>query len=185
MDNFFEVLIYLIIIISFLSSLFKKKEVPKSPPNSKTEPTKKSSSDGFDEFETSADTQTKEDFDILAELENIFNEDFGKPKSAPKPEKQTNIEYSDKSLEIKSPNYEDFSFETSKALEAQSRFKRREITVDSKIEKAAELFEQALNNQRAKQQVFHPLVKKIRNPKMIKDYIVVSEILQKPLALRK
>lgn len=189
MDNLLEYLFYFILIVSFLSSLFKKKEVPKTPPSTLPQPVERSKTDGFDEFEFSSDAPSKEDFDILSEIESIFNEELGTPKQKPKTKTKFDhysySEQSNKSLETESPNYDNIDFETSKNLEAQSRFKRREIFVDSNIEKAAELFEQVLNNQRTKKQELHPLVKKIRNPKAIKDYILVAEILNKPLALRK
>lgn len=184
MDNFFEVLIYLIIIISFLSSLFKKKENPNS--SQKPQPTpNKSSSDGFSEFESESVEVESSGYDILSEIENIFNQELGKPKthtqSKPKPDQSI----SDISLEGQSVNYDTHDLEKKVALETQKRFQRREIKLDSGTEKAALMFEELLNKQRAKAHTAHPLIKKIKNPQLIKDFIIVSEILNRPLSLRK
>lgn len=184
MDNFFEVLIYLIIIISFLSSLFKKKEQPKTTQKPQT-PHQQSKSDGFSEFESEPVEVESSGYDILSEIENIFNQELGKPK--PKTESITKPEerIKDRSLEQESVNYDKFDLEKKVALDTQKRFQRREIKIDSRTEKAALMFEELSKKQRAKTHISHPLIKKIKNPLLIKEYILVSEILNKPLALRK
>ncbi len=184
MDNFFEVLIYLIIIISFLSSLFKKKEQPKAPPSQQGS-VKKQPSDGFSEFESESVEVESSGYDILSEIENIFNQELGKPKQRTESEIKPEPKIRDRSLEADSINYDKFELEKKAALDTQKRFQRREITVDARTETAAMMFEELLKKQRAKSLVSHPIIKKIKNPQMIKDYIIVSEILNKPLALRK
>lgn len=187
MDNLFEVLIYLIIIISFLSSLFKKKEQPKTTQKPERPQTtyQNNESDGFSEFESDSAQTEASGYDILSEIENIFNQELGRPKaqteSLPKQVSTAN----ERSLEQESVNYDRFELERKAAIETQKRFQRDEIKIDSKTEKAALMFEELLNKQRAKTVIANPLIKKIKNPRMIKDYILVSEILNKPLALRK
>jgi hypothetical protein len=183
MDNLFEILIYLFIIISFLSSLFKKKEEPKPP---KTQQSKSQKSiDEFTEYEIESLESKTESYDILSELENIFNQDLGTPKQKQETPRVFKGEIKPDSLEQESINYDKFDLERKIALETQSRFQRKEIIIDDKTERAAQMFEEMLFNQRAKAQVVHPLIKKIKDRKLIKDYIIISEILQKPLALRK
>lgn len=184
MDNFFEVLIYLIIIISFLSSLFKKKEQPKTthkPPA----PQQQRDSDAFSEFESESVEAEPAGYDILSEIENIFNEEFGKPKPHTESIPKTNEKIRDRSLEQESVSYDEFDLERKIALDTQKRFQRKEIQVDSRTEKAALMFEELLKKQGAKTHISHPLIKKIKNPRAIKEYILVSEVLNKPLALRK
>lgn len=186
MDNFFEVLIYLIIIISFLSSLFQKKEKPKT--TQKPEGTaQQKPSDGFSEFENVPleVESSSSGYDILSEIEKIFNEDLGAPKPKQEPEIRTTSRIEDRSLEAESVNYDKFDLEKRIALETQARFQKKEIKIDSKTELAAKMFEELLKKQGAKKRERHPIVQKIKNPQLIKDYIVVSEILNKPLALRK
>ena len=67
MDNFFEILIYLLIIISFLSGLFRKKDKKKRPPLQKPE------SQQPTERELSvAQSPPKEEYDVLKEIEDFF-----------------------------------------------------------------------------------------------------------------
>lgn len=181
MDNLFEVLIYLLIIISFLSSFFKKKEVPKptQKPQSSTEqvPLSKSSQQQQD-IESSG-------YGILEELESIFDEDLGRPKTTPS--KSQYDYYSDQIIHHSKEKkyYQNENIENKVSLEHQLKFQRRKIEIDEKTEKAASAFEEMLNEQFNKKRIVHPLIKKIKNPSLIKDYILVSEILNKPLALRK
>jgi hypothetical protein len=186
MDNFFEILIYLIIIISFLSSLFQKKEKPKTTQKPEGA-AKQKSSDSFSEFEAEPiDVESSSaGYDILSEIEKIFNEDLGAPKPKQEAEIRTAKSVEDRSLETESVNYDKFDLEKRMALETQARFQRKEVKVDSKTELAAKMFEELLKKQGAKKREKHPIIQKIKNPQLIKDYIVVSEILNKPLALRK
>jgi predicted nucleotidyltransferase len=184
MDNIFEVLIYLIIIISFISSLFKKKEEPKAPQTQQGS-VKKESSDTFSEFDFDKSTVKSSDYDLLEEIESIFNQDFGSPKKNKDiPSEQHKIQ-SEYSLEHTKMNYDNFDIESRIILENQKKFHRNEIKIDSKTEIAAKMFEELLNKKGAKQKSINPLIKKIKNPTLIKDYILVSEILNKPLSLRK
>ncbi|MCS7052354.1 MAG: hypothetical protein NZM09_01330 [Ignavibacterium sp.] len=184
MDSLFDIIIFLIIIISFLSSLFQKKEKPKT--TQKTEgSTQTKSSDGFSEFESEKIEVEAPSYDILSEIEKIFNEDLGVPKQKREPEFQTPSTIPERSLETESISYDKFDLEKKVALETQAKFQRKEIAIDSKTETAAKMFEELLKKQGAKKKEKHPIIKKIRDPQLIKDYIIVSEILNKPLALRK
>ncbi len=183
MDNLFDILVYLIIIISFLAPLFKKKEKPNT--TEKPQQSHQRSSDGFSEFETETVVTETSDYDILTELEIIFNQDLGKPKPQIESKQRSEEKIKEVSLEQTSVNYDKFELEKKIGLETQKKFQRKEIKLDSDTEKAAMMFEELLGKQGAKVRTTHLLIKKIRNPRLIKDYIVVSEILNRPLALRK
>src|SRR3989304_2618315 len=75
MDDYFQYLIYLFIIISFLSSIFRKKDKPQSKPGEPTPnpPVKPKRS------------TSQEDYDILKEIENMFKTQS--PQAEAKPEK--------------------------------------------------------------------------------------------------
>ena len=68
MDNIFEILIYLIIIVSFLSSIFKKKKQQQQRP-----PARQPQHEETYQTEVSVpQTEKKEEYDILRELEDFF-----------------------------------------------------------------------------------------------------------------
>ncbi|MGB5529786.1 MAG: hypothetical protein WBQ32_07445, partial [Ignavibacteriaceae bacterium] len=68
MDNFFEILIYVIIIVSFLSSIFKKKKQQQQKP-----PARPDQQEEYPQKDVSvAQTQPKQEYDILKELEDFF-----------------------------------------------------------------------------------------------------------------
>ncbi len=71
MDNLFEILIYVIIIISFLSSIFKKKKQQQQKP-----PMRQTQQEEYYQAEQTEvsvpQTQSKEEYDILRELEDFF-----------------------------------------------------------------------------------------------------------------
>ncbi|MFI5237886.1 MAG: hypothetical protein ACHQLA_08110, partial [Ignavibacteriales bacterium] len=69
MDNLFEILIYVVIIISFLSSIFKKRAKPKQPTERTTH------SEEYPTREISIpQSQQKTEYDILKEIEGFFSE---------------------------------------------------------------------------------------------------------------
>ena len=91
MDNFFEILIYVIIIVSFLSSIFKKKKQQQQKP-----PARPDQQEEYPQKDVSvAQTQPKQEYDILKELEDFFkvgNELPGQErKTITQPEEPTSI----------------------------------------------------------------------------------------------
>lgn len=186
MDNFFEILIYLIIIISFLSSFFKKKEPEKKPGSSLPVPPKERDTT-LSSMETKSETGTAESYDILKEIENIFKENMGIPTPQPQEKNRTLTEQKEKE------KYEQ-AFETNydkqdvRRISAESRaIKSRDAVkkLDEKTLREAEKFEELLKDSSESQRKKHPVVEKLKNPQSIKEYIIISEILGKPAAYKR
>lgn len=188
MDNLFEILIYVIIIISFLSSIFKKKQQPQKKP-----PMQQPHQEDYyqvDESKVSVpQTQRKEEYDILEELEDFFKvgeettvEKLPIPKvpseNIPKIEEHTKVERQEIPTVLEQTE-DDWA-------RKKDEVRKRMARVDSGVEKQAALFEESLER---KVQFQNDLVlsirSKFRNPSTLKEYIIFSEILGKPKAFRR
>jgi hypothetical protein len=78
MQDFFQILIWLLIIISILSSVFKKKETPKQQaPRPGTRPDEER--EQFPVKTQSASTVDDEEYDILREIESLFKTNTSQP----------------------------------------------------------------------------------------------------------
>lgn len=186
MDNVFEILIYLIIIISFLSSIFKKKQQPQKKP-----PVQRPQKDDYYQDEVVIpQTEKKEEYDILKELEDFFKvgEEPGKPQiPIPVPTEQQKVP--DVGEHTRSDNWQT-STESEHYVDAwerkKSAVKKIISSVDSSIEKKAAMFEESLEKKETSYSSFALAVKsKMKNPSTLKEYIIFSEILGKPKALRR
>ena len=185
MDNAFEILIYLIIIISFLSSIFKKKKQQQQRP-----PEQQPQTDEQYQAQVAVpQTQSKDEYDILKELEVFFKvgteptrQEIPIPEQQPK--KMTSIEEHTKSESWKTPTLsEHYADDWERKKEEVSK---RVARVDSSVEKKAEMFEESLVRKEALFSSIAMTVKsKIKNPSTLKEYIIFSEILGKPKALRR
>jgi hypothetical protein len=183
MDNFFEILIYLIIIISFLSSFFKKKEPEKKTGGASPFPKDETS----DYEETKIETKQSENYDILKEIENIFNENMGIPLPEPQQEnktvlKQTKNENFQKVLD-KNYDKEDIRRESAESRAKRSRDEYKKM--DENTLKQAEIFEELLRSKSENRKTKHPIIEKLHNPQTLKEYILISEILGKPVAYKR
>jgi hypothetical protein len=197
MDDLFSILIYIIVIISFLASLFKKKS-PGAPP---TQDRRVPQDRLPDETVAVEEPGQKEptDYDILKEIENMFKTDAerhqelsGKTKIqevAQKTEKKHPVSYEDyvqkQSAEV-SP-YDKFNEQrVSQSERRYSDYKSKQVKVDSKVEEQARKFQALLERRKSAQEVpANRIIRKIRNPETIREYILVSEILARPKALRR
>ncbi len=186
MDNFFEILIYLLILISFLGSFFKKKEQEKKPGGSAPVPNK--DSDTFTlTSESGTEPRQAENYDILKEIENIFKENMGIPVPQTQQKDKTSPEQKkdEKYKEAFATNYDK---QDVRLLSAESRgLKSREVTrkLDEKTLREAEKFEELLKEHSITERKKHPIVDKLKNPRSLKEYILISEILGKPAAYRR
>jgi len=185
MDNLFEILIYVIIIISFLSSIFKKKKQQQQKP-----PAQHPQSADYYETEVSVpQTQSKKEYDILKELEVFFKvgteptkQEIPIPKEQPK--RMTHIEEHTRTDSWQTPT-------TSEHLADVWERKKEEVSkrvarVDSSVEKKAAMFEESLERKESVYSSIALSVKsKMKNPSTLKEYIIFSEILGKPKALRR
>src|SRR3990172_9228125 len=157
MDDYFQYLIYLFIIISFLSSIFRKKDKPQSKPGEPTPnpPVKPKRS------------TSQEDYDILKEIENMFKTE--------KWDEEIQSEHGSTSSEHRLENWED----KRKKIE-----ERKRQTLNEKIVKQAEMFEKNLMKKRQVVDVSKTLKQKFKRPSTLKEYVIISEILGKPKAFQ-
>ena len=184
MDNVFEILIYLFIIISFISSFLKKKKQQQKPP------AQQRPADEYENAEiVTPQTQTKEDYGILTELEDFFKvgeETATGEASIPQQptEHATTMEEHVKTDSWHAPT------ESEHVMDRWER-KKSEVqkimsSVDSAIEQKAALFEQSLGkNETAYSTLALAVKSKMKNPSRLKEFIIFSEILGKPKALRR
>ena len=188
MDNFFEILIYLIIIISFLSSIFKKKKQQQQKPTARPD-----QQEEYPQTDVSVtQSKPKEEYDILKEIEDFFKVGSempgqGRTTVAQPEEPESIIETKEhiKSDSWHSPTVSEHSY-TDDWERKKAEVKKRTSRIDSGIEKQAAKFEESLVKITPLASEINSLIKtKIKSPSTLKEYIIFSEILGKPKALRR
>ena len=193
MDNIFEYLIYGFIIISFISSFFKKKKpLPKEPsdqtPLQRTDIRKSNIIDIPPSQEPKA-----EEYNILKEIESFF--DVGQPQQT---EKEV---HSDKKMYEGAKNRENYipvpekSFHTLTPSEHTFtdpwEIKRKELEKKKKklgpeIEKRVSAYEESLiKKESAATGIIRDINERLKNPTSLKEYVIISEIIGKPKALKR
>ena len=183
MDNIFEILIYVIIIISFLSSIFKKKKQQQQKP-----PVRQPQTDKTYQTEVAVpQTGKKEEYDILRELEDFFK--VGEEQiPIPAPQQQSKIPEMEEHTQKDSwhsPTASEHSY-TNEWERKKAEVKQKTSQVDSGIEKQAAKFEESLTKAKTFTSETASLIKtKIKNPSTLKEYIIFSEILGRPKAMRR
>jgi hypothetical protein len=193
MDNLFEYLIYGFIIISFISSFFKKKKrLPKEPsdqtPLQRTDIMENKIIDIPPSQEPKA-----EEYNILKEIESFF--DVGQPQQT---EKEV---HSDKKMYEGAKDRENYipvpekSFHT--LTESEHTFtdpwelKRKELEkkkekLSPEVERWASAYEESLiRKDSAATGIIKDIKERIKNPTSLKEYIIISEIIGKPKALKR
>jgi hypothetical protein len=186
MDNFFDILIFLIIIISIVSSFLKKKQLPKQTSERRTQPL------GPKQVDPQVSTeQPKEAYDILNEIEDFFkvgSEPAGPEKTKEETEEPQSIIQKDeraKSESWHSPTASEHSY-TDDWERKKEELKKKILRVDSGVEKQAAKFEESLHRKETEPSQLALIVKsRLGNPASLKEYIIFSEILGKPKALRR
>lgn len=184
MDNPLEILIYLFIIISFLSSLFRKKKKREIKTGEQTERPSL-------EPQPNQKSPQQEDYDILREVEKMFKTET----SYSEKEEEKTVEAEDK-FESAKEHFEtadwheqtetehkstlsEHSFESWEDKARKAEEKRK--AVNEKIVKQAEMFEKNLRKRSFQQTDIKKTIRqKLRQPISIKEYIIFSEILGKP-----
>lgn len=192
MDDLFSILIYLIIIISFLSSIFKKKK-PQSPPPQRRVP----QSGDFD-VQPPAKTTGSDDYDILREIEKMFKTGAEGSGTSPKPARTMEIpESSENAPSSENINYEQYTsagesgrtaseHEATTAEHIYQEYVKKPLKIDKKTEEQAKKFQALLEWKASGQDIIvRNLIRKMKNPDTIREYIMFSEILGKPKALRR
>jgi hypothetical protein len=196
MDSFFEILIYLFIIVSFISSFLKKKKKKKDKADETTVYQKhtKETDFGIKKEEPSGK-------DILEEIQSLFNPPVEKPKEDDqesfgdlwKTESYKEHYQKDDYHQPTRSEHEMVSGEHSVTLSEHTP-----SLIDQKSQKVVkpkktvvtrlsdDLDDQAPNCQAGAPNSFLPLLRKeLKEKDSLKRYIVVSEILGKPKALRR
>jgi hypothetical protein len=183
MDDVFQILIYLLIIISFIAPIFKKKNQNK---NSQPSPRQRSplQNDILENSKTEiAVTESKQtDYDVLKELENFFK--VGSEEKTGTADNQ-NINYEGQQPEPqivpKLRGYQ--SIWDKKKAEVESVVK----SLDKKIEDQAKQFQEetAYQKKSLANDFAIRLKKNIREPATLKEYILFAEIIGKPKSLRR
>lgn len=176
MDNFFEIIIYLFIFFSLISSLFgKKKKKGEIPPSSQTGQRTQAPQPVQTRQEPVTVSKTEdEDYDILREIENLFkmeNEEPEKPKKEiPKPVQRE--------MPQQKQRVERTRIETEKNYKSKFDDYKKPV-LDKKIEEQALLFEKNFYKKSDSNSFILDLRRKLRDPKTLKDAVVFAEIIGK------
>ena len=188
MDNIFEILIYLFIIISFISSFFKKKKKPEPRTTNKTDKI------SF-EPETQAKSPQQEEYDLLKEIEKMFKTETSYPEKQqersidkveglePASEHLKTADWHQPTASEHKPTASEQKFESWEEKNRKAEEKRKGI--NKKIVQQAQMFEKRLTGkQRTESEIRKNIMKKFKDPKSLKEYIIFSEILGKPKSLQ-
>jgi dsDNA-binding SOS-regulon protein len=211
MDDFIKILIWVIIIISFFSSIFKKmkkgnQKESQSPhgnrdnlPNisirTEPQPKKIESKEEIDSYD-----------DMLSEIENLFKKNNESNRSMPgsipaeeslkaKTSDKTKIE-SHEAQKKKVPQWHQSTASEHKGTlsehtlitdwEQEEKSLGKKAAVDFNIESKAKKFEEMMNQKSEPIGIFkHTIKEKLNHPATLKDYILMSEIIGKPKAKRR
>ena len=205
MDDLFQYLIYGIIIISFLSSFFKKKEQPKQKPlPQRQEPDSISYQQKSTSLNSDVAVKKNEEYDILRELENMFKgnvkiPDQPIPRQADPYDIYQSNEIKDKNLDLVVDERIHQDVEDQKPLGSRTTYydkenygrsnvkvnQKQKRILNPKTEARAEEFEKVLESTRKRKASISEFNRKLKNPANIREYILFSEILGKPKALRR
>lgn len=194
MDNsFFQILFWIFIIAIILSSLLskkprgtQKKEEGQIPVPRDEDPRYAKNIESYNEEEKEINVEIKDEITNLFKSEN--------ENKIPPPIKETKIETynreSSKPVEQKIPD-EYFGWPgTPKQQPAQIIVKDVEKIasevkqMDSKIEKEAKAFEKYLGKEEMMGPMMSSLKEKIKSPQTLKEYVVISEIIGKPVGMK-
>ncbi len=200
MDDLFQLLIWGIIIFSFLSSFFKKKEPPKkTTPNRNHKADENISSRRNSSSVPEAITQKRDEYDILREIENLFKGEVNIPPPQPRPVQKSyehsETEIKDKNLDIADDRRLHRSVEEKEPIGFRETYDdkktsrkavlRQSRTVSPKIEADAKKFEKLLSDKSKQKTEINNFNLRLKNHTAIREYILFSEILGKPKALRR
>ena len=207
MDDLFQYLIYGVIIFSFLSSFFKKKEPPKQTPQ---KPAQKPESISYQQRSVKAEpdiiAQKNDEYDILRELESLFKGEVNLPQQQ-RPKQTSYEEYAEHKIEDKNletisdrralrnvdqnpsveykQSVEERNYIEPKGTVEQNKWTKKKSKIDPKVEASAREFEKVLAGPRKQRAAITDFNRKLKNPSTVREYILFSEILGKPKALRR
>ena len=193
MDNLFEYLIYGFIIISFISSFFKKKKrLPKEPSDQTLHQRTDITEDKFIDIPPSQEPKAEE-YNILKGIESFF--DVGKPKQA-----ETKV-HTDKEMYEGAKDRENYipvpekSFHTLTASEhtftnpwdvKRKELEKKKEKLSPEIENWASAYEESLiKRDSAATGIIKDIKERLKRPATLKEYVIISEIIGKPKALKR
>ncbi|MCZ6703753.1 MAG: hypothetical protein O6940_12030 [Ignavibacteria bacterium] len=195
MDNIFEILIYLFIIISFVSSFFrkKKKELIKRE-QMMTQISDQARINEEVDVQASPSVQTQEQkHDILKEFEGFFNVGKREEESQIQPLRET-LEETDESKKefIRIPE-DSFHTQTESEHTLIDPWDEKKVEIDKsiksispEIEKKASDFKEYLEiPETSGAKISHKIRDRMKQPATLKEYVVISEIMGKPKALKR
>ncbi len=201
MDDIFKILIWGIIIFSFLRPLFKKKQTENKTRAAKPKDDNAQFGDSSVKEDESVPPPAKNDeYDILKEIENMFKGNVGAPQQQQtKPKRKDNYdvyessEIQDKDLSLTQDPRMQRNVEDEKPISYRSTYDKKNLSghsrqkrvIDAKIEAEAKNFEKVLESLNKSKRTNLEFIRKIRNPSSIKEYVIFSEILGKPKAMRR
>lgn len=192
MDDIFEVLIYLFIIISFISSFFKKKkkQQKRQVPGSQL---KEQEQIQLPVQEVEPEVKEEREVDIMKEFEKFFQ--------VGETQKKTSKIHDDKEMYEGAKDRDNYKAVPEESFHkktiSEHTFidpwdkKRKEIEkkvakVDESIEAQASKFEEHLKKKEtAASEISKEIRMRLKNPSSLKDYIIISEIMGKPKSLSK
>lgn len=185
MDNIFEILIYLLIIISFLSGILKKKDKKKGSPVQRPQ-----NQEPVEREATVLPTPQKAEYDILKEIEDFFKVgeeeiDTSQPQSTTQTTSEIDYEEHIESDKWHQPTPSEHKY-ADVWKDKQKELLGKKSEIDSSTEEQAVRFEKYLKKkQTAASEISKKIRSKLTDPASLKDYIVIAEIMGKPKAFRR
>ena len=195
MDNIFEYLIYGFIIISFISSFFKKKKkisLPEEQSHQTLLQRTDITEDNIIDIPPSQKSKA-EDYNILKEIESFF--DVGQSQQTQKKV------HTDKEMYEGAKDRENYmpvpekSFHTLTASEhtftdpwdvKRKELEKKKEKLSPEIEKRASAYEERLKRKESvATEIIRDINERLKNPTSLKEYIIISEIIGKPKALKR
>ena len=184
MDNFFELIFILFIIFSFLAPLFKKKPENNKPARKEEPPDNNYQSDS--QTANSYEEKGQEDYDILREIEGMFNKNA--EVRTPEEKEMTAMQQTteaDENAGLVTP--EEKSLEKEEHTEQTEWHRLTDKTdysrEDALLQEEAKKFEQSLLPKEEINIVKQNILASIKNTESLKEYFVISEILGNPKGL--
>lgn len=190
MEDFIQILIWLFIIFSFFASFFKKKNKEAPRPEQRRETTQR-----VEQPETHySQVEKEEDFDVLKEIEGLFKQPASNyPESqdvkvekyedkVEKADKYINDHYQDE-WHQRTPSEHVFETDWDRRM---TQIEKQKAKVDPKIQAQAKKFEAVLNKMPEQESLMRKrMLKGIKNPDKLREYILFSEIIGRPKSLRR
>jgi hypothetical protein len=193
MEEYFQILIWLFIIFSFLSSFFRKKKQRQSQQQQQEPPPRREPSRDVSTPQNRTKAEPGEDYDILKEIESLFKtpQQTGEPKVKGREAEEVEIPHGYFEVESDKPSLDEPVYVPPRSIENQWDKKRRMMEeskkrLDAKVLNTAAEFEKRLKRKKIEDSKYRKsLMGKMKHPETLKEYIIFSEILGKPKSMRR